>query len=190
MLKLLSTCLAIILAQSTSGQIRVDDVRFKACTDENCSDVTRWRTDRNHKTLRVVCNIKNVAADQDEYFVLVSTEYIVAPTTVYSVKDFDRLRNEVSWGRVATQDDDMNSVVVRALRPGMSQELAIETFDPDSLIQKFPRNSDNLWPWLARVNIFVMDQRGRLVVSANAILEIEPTSDEVRADPRDVSRGR
>ena len=180
-LRLLSTGFVIFLAQSLYAQITVNRVRFRACTDaHNCSEVTRWRTDQSGSALTVLCNIRNVGEDFDHYFVVTSTDYVVAPRTVYSAKDFGRLRTEISWGRIVTQNDDMSAVVVRDLRRGLSRELVIEAFSPKSLIEKFPGDSDNLWPWLARVNIFVVDQKGRVVGSGNAILEIEPVVREAR----------
>jgi hypothetical protein len=172
--KLLNGVSAIILMQSLSAQVVVDRVWFRACANgRNCSEVTRLEP--GNKTLEVGFTIRNIQADNDDYFVLATTEYIVAPMTIYSVKDFDRLRREVSWARIVTQGDDMAAVVVRGLRPGTKRELAIRAFDPASLTRNFSDGSDNLWPWLARVTILVMDQKGQLLASGNAVLEIEPT---------------
>ena len=180
---------AIILIGSGLGlqaDPEISSVRFETCSSpRKCTAVSRW-SERQHtsanEVLKVVCSIANASSLDDEYFLLTTTDYLIAPVFAYSINDFERLRsgNEVSFGQL-TQDNDMRTFVLHRLQRGTKREVVLRELDVRQLLRLTHSDpEDSMWPWLVRVNARLVDRQGRTVSSQAGLLEVAPRPERPR----------
>jgi hypothetical protein len=172
------------VAEAADPQIK--SVSFQRCISKaECSDIVRW-SESPHASrsvdVRVVAKIVNATSDSDEFFLLTTTEYMIAPMYAYSVADFEKLRsgNEVSWGRL-TSDDDMRSFVLRGLQRDTARAVTLRTLNLVKVLKTSFSEPDALWPWLVRVTARLVNREGQTISVESGVLELAPSAERTKA---------
>jgi len=163
---------------------QITSVRFQTCISKaECSDIVRWsESPRGSRSdVRVVATIINASGD-DEFFLLTTTEFMVAPMSTYSVADFEKLRtgNEVSWGQL-TSDDGMCAVVLRNLQRDTSRTVTLRTLNLQKVLKTSFSEPDALWPWLVRVTARLLNRQGQTISVESGVLELAPSAERTKA---------
>lgn len=181
---------SLLLALAISGAAEAADpqiksVRFQRCmSKEECSDVVRWSESARASwdDVRVLATIVNATTDDDAFFLLTTTEYIVAPMHAYSVADFEKLKtgNEVSWGQL-TSDDGMCAVVLRDLQRDTSRTVTLRTLNLQKVLKTSFSESDAPWPWLVRVTARLINRQGATISMKSGVLELAPSAERTKA---------
>jgi hypothetical protein len=187
--------LLLVLAMSSgvadAADLQIKSVRFQRCASKaECSDITRWNESNTSRSdVQVVATIVNSSSDDDEFFLLMTTEYMIAPLHTYSVTDFAELKtgNEVSWGRLTT-DDGMRAVVLRNVERDTSRTVTLRTFNLQKVLKTSFSEPDALWPWLVRVTARLVNRDGQTICVESGVLELAPSAE--RAKTFDGSRAQ
>jgi hypothetical protein len=180
--------LAVLVATDVlATEPEIAAIRFEKCpTEHTCVPLERWREDAGAPSqVRVLATVRNVDSYADEFFLLTTTQYLIAPVYSYSIADVDKLRsgNEISWGQL-TRDNDMRSIVVRNIRRGSQRDIELRRINLRGVLQgSFSDPSDYLWPWLVRVNAVLLNREGNIVSKGASILELEPSAKRIRSVP-------
>lgn len=167
-----------------SSETKITAINFEKClATETCVPVTRWTEKSPELTppdIRIVVTVANLEA-ADDLFLLSTTEYIVTSFDTYSAGDFEKLRsgNEVGWGQFR-RDDDLCAIPMRINRSEANRQVVVRTLDLAKILPDFRNDPDDyLWPWVIRVNTFLIDREGRSRSALSAILELEPSRQRV-----------
>jgi hypothetical protein len=166
---------------------RITAVIFERCsTTGKCSEMTRW-SELTMRTpppsdVRVVATIVNSASYGDEYFLLTTTEYMVAPLYAYSAADFETLktRGDLSWTQL-TQDDDMRTFILHDLRRETRRAVPVRRLDLRKVLKGSFSEPDVMWPWLVRVTAILIDRQGRTISTQSGILPLAPSAGREKA---------
>ncbi len=171
------------VAEASDAQIK--SVSFQTCISKaECSDMVRWSEPAHASRplgIRVVAKIVDATNDSEEFFLLTTTEYMIAPAYAYSVADFEKLRtgNEVSWGQL-TSDDDMRVFVLRGLQRDMDRAVTLRTLNLQKVLKTSFSESDALWPWLVRVTARLVNRQGQTISVQSGVLELVPSAERAR----------
>jgi hypothetical protein len=116
-------------------------------------------------------------SDVGDYFLWTTVDFLVAPVTrTYEQMDNSALASSVSWGQM-TKMRDLKATPVYWLRPKETRHVAVKDLDLRPVLITFPVGEDGeLWPWLVRVTVHVMDRSGKQITDAERILRLAPTS--------------
>ena len=171
-----------------ASEPQITAVAFQRCASKaHCSGLTRWSEPPHNSPptdVQVVATV--TAADksshEDKFFLLTTTEYVIAPLDAYSITDFDKLKtgNEVSWGQLA-KDDDMQALVVRGMSRGEKRAVTLRTLNLQRILRDSFSAPDVLWPWLVRVTATLIDRHGKTVSVQSGVLEVVASDKRMRA---------
>jgi hypothetical protein len=126
----------------------------------------------------VICKVRGDLSLSTENFLLwTSVDFLIAPLTeTYEKMDNEQIGLSVSWGQL-TEMDDFKSAPIYSLDAGETRRVVVKDFDLTKTLASFSADhSDNLWPWLVRVNVHIQDRAGKQVASANKIVRLWPDS--------------
>ena len=165
------------------SKVKFGAVRLLAA---NHVEITEWKEAGSHSLspstqFDVDCQIvaTNVTYD-DDFLVWTSIDFLVAPASEeFARKDSEQLGNEVSWEQI-TEMRDLKVVLVIHLTRGESRHVLLKEFDLSEVLESFPtEDSDNLWPWLMRLNINAQDRSGKVVGSTYKIFALKPNPSRI-----------
>lgn len=140
-------------------------------------ETNRGRIDPSNK-FDVVCKVRGDLSLSSENFLLwTSVDFLIAPLTdTYRNMDTEQIGSSVSWGQL-TEMDDFKSAPIYSLGAGETRRVVVKDFDLTKSLASFSADhSDNLWPWLVRVNVHIQDRSGKQVASAMKIVRLWPDS--------------
>jgi hypothetical protein len=171
-------------AEASDPQITA--IAFQRCTAKmKCSRITRWSETPQAsppRAIRVVATIANSSNYSDEFFLLTTTEYMIAPLYAHSVADFEKLKtgNEVSWSQL-TKDDDMRAFVLHGLHREATRAITLRMLNLQEVLRNSFSEPDALWPWLVRVTAILINRQGQAVSTQSGILELAPSAERATA---------
>jgi hypothetical protein len=116
-------------------------------------------------------------SDVGDYFLWTTVDFLVAPvTSAYEQMDNSALASSVSWGQM-TEMRDFKATPIYWLRPEEARQVVVKDLDLRPILITFPVGEDGeLWPWLVRVTVHVMDRSGKRITDAERIVRLVPTS--------------
>jgi hypothetical protein len=116
-------------------------------------------------------------SDVGDYFLWTTVDFLVAPVTrAYEQMDNSALASSVSWGQM-TEMRDLKGTPIYWLRPKETRQVVVKGLDLSPVLKSFPVGEDGeLWPWLVRVTIHVLDRSGKQITNAERISRLVPTS--------------
>jgi hypothetical protein len=126
----------------------------------------------------VICKVRgDLSLSNEDFLLWTSVDFLVAPLTeTYERMDSEQIGLSVSWGQM-TEMDDFKSAPIYSLGAGETRRVVVKDFDLAKTLASFPADgSDNLWPWLVRVNVHIQDRAGKQVASALKIVRLWPDS--------------
>ena len=95
---------------------------------------------------------------------------------VYEQMDDGELASNVSWGQMPEMRD-FRAAPVYWLRPDETRQVVVKDLDLRPILATFPVGADSqLWPWLVRITVHVMDRSGKRITDAERIVRLVPTS--------------
>jgi hypothetical protein len=113
----------------------------------------------------------------EDFLLWTSIDFLVAPVTdTYKKMDTEQIGSSVAWGQLAEMDD-FKSAPIYSLGAGETRRVVVKDLDLTKTLASFSvDNSDNLWPWLLRINIHIQDRAGKQIASAVKIVRLWPDS--------------
>jgi len=116
-------------------------------------------------------------SDVGDYFLWTTVDFLVAPVTrAYEQMDNSTIASSVSWGQM-TEMRDLKATTIYWLRPKETRQVVVKDLDLRPILITFPVGEDGeLWPWLVRVTVHVMDRSGKQIADAERIVRLVPTS--------------
>jgi len=138
----------------------------------------------------VACQVRGELNLSTEDFLLwTSVDFLVAPLTeTYKKMDIEQIASIVAWGQL-TKMDDFKSAPIYSLGAGETRRVVVKDLDLTTTLTSFSvDHSDNLWPWLLRINVHIQDRAGKQIASAMKIVRFWPDSDR-RSRERDPQAG-
>lgn len=187
--------IAVACSAAEASDPQITSVSFQRCTTQkSCSEVTRWNEAAptlRSASFQVVATVANSATYSDDFFLLTTTEYMIAPLYTYSVADLEKLKtgNEVSWSQL-TRDDDMRAIVLRGVRRETKRPVALRIIDVRKLVKTSFSEPDAMWPWLVRVTAILVNRRGQILSTQSGILELVPSAQRTKASTDPLGRRR
>jgi hypothetical protein len=126
----------------------------------------------------VVCEVRGELNLSTEDFLLwTSVDFLVAPVTeTYKNMGIEQIGSSVAWGQL-TEMDDFKSAAIYSLSAGETRRVVVKNLDLTKTLAAFSVDpSDNLWPWLLRINVHIQDRAGKQIASAMKIVRLWPDS--------------
>jgi len=126
----------------------------------------------------VVCEVVG-GADvlSGDYFLWTTVDFLVAPVTrALEQMDNNELGSNVGWGQVMEMRDFKASPIY-FLRPNEARQVTVRNLDFRPVLAAFPvGDAGELWPWLVRVTIHVLDRSGKQIAVSERTLRLSPSS--------------
>jgi hypothetical protein len=113
----------------------------------------------------------------EDFLLWTSVDFLVAPVTeTYKNMDIEQIGSSVAWGQL-TEMDDFKSAAIYSLSAGETKRVVVKDLDLTKTLAAFSVDpSDNLWPWLLRINVHIQDRAGKQIASAMKIVRLWPDS--------------
>ena len=112
-----------------------------------------------------------------DYFLWTTVDFLVAPVTrAYEQMDNNELCSSVGWGQVMEMRD-LKATPIYFLRPNEARQVTVRDLDLSPVLAAFPvGDAGELWPWLVRVTLHVLDRSGKQIEVAERTLRLSPSS--------------
>jgi hypothetical protein len=112
-----------------------------------------------------------------DYFLWTTVDFLVARVTrAFDQMDNSQLGSSAGWGQVMEMRD-LKVTPIYFLRPNEAREVAVKDLDLGPVLASFPvGDAAELWPWLVRVTIHVLDRSGKQIAVAERTLRLSPSS--------------
>ncbi len=175
---ILSALLLTFLVPISDGPSSVELVQgsfeVEACDPRpiDCRAIRGPITPTTDTVLRFHYNLKNVSSYIQDFFVLVTADFVIAPT------DFERepgqpMRDAVPFSQVVGSND-MNTFQINHLAIGSERELAWDLPVGALIAKQLKGTESKLWPWVVRVDVSVVDRARQVVLQSSEFVDLIP----------------